>query len=148
MNRSQLKAIVRQGTCLTRHRKPAPHPEREASVVIIWWQQTTPIHTPLWRKLGSRHTKMAWRQVPDTLTHPYSYPRIPRYFIPQRNGLIWSSPRGRNREAADTRRPILKRAEHDWMLSTRAGARRACIEVESRQTPKNVALGERPWGQS
>ncbi len=50
---------VRQGTCPSRHHKPAcpwrppPHPEREASVMIIWRQQTTPIFTPFWRKSGS-----------------------------------------------------------------------------------------------
>ncbi len=65
--------------------------------------------------------------------------------------LIWRSPKGRTREAAamrprslqhrptDTWWPSLKRAEHDLILSTRARARWACIEVESRQTPKNVS---------
>ncbi len=45
-----------------------PHPEREASVNIIWRWQTTPISTPLRRKLGSRHTKRVWRQAPDSLS--------------------------------------------------------------------------------
>ncbi len=48
--------------------KTAPHPEREASVNIIWRWQTTPISTPLRRKLGSRHTKRVWRQAPDSLS--------------------------------------------------------------------------------
>ncbi len=129
--------------------KAAPHPETEASV--IWWWQTTPILTPLRRKLGSCHTKRARRQAPDTLSRRRDGQegRIPMDFFHQRNGLVWSSPKGTGEASAkrpkslqhrptDMRRPSLKRAVHDWMLSTRAGPRWACIEVESRQTSKNV----------
>ncbi len=46
-------------------------------------------------------------------------------------------PQGKTGEAAGMRPRSLS---HDWMFSTRAGARRACIEVESRQTPKKAGL--------
>ncbi len=46
--------------------KTAPHPEREASIIIIWWWQTNPIFTPFWRNSGSRHTERA-RDRPLTL---------------------------------------------------------------------------------
>ncbi len=48
-------------------------------------------------------------------------------------------PRSLQHRPTDTWWPSLKRAEHDLILSTRARARWACIEVESRQTPKNVS---------
>ncbi len=67
-------------------RRP-PHPEREASVITIWRWYTTPIRTPLRRKLGSHHTKRARRQAPDTLSRQRDGQegRILRDFIHQRN---------------------------------------------------------------
>ncbi len=67
--------------------KTAPHPEREASVIVIWRRQTTPISTPLRRKLGSRHTKRVQRQASDTLSRQRDGQEgwIPRDSIHQRN---------------------------------------------------------------
>ncbi len=132
--------------------KTAPQPVIDASVVIIWRWWIAPILTPLWRKVGSRHCKRGREQLRDTLIR-----RVAGIvgcnlssFIHQRNGLMWNNPRGNTGEAAamrpsslrqvptETWRPNLKRARHAVKLDIRAGAKRACIWMESKWTPKNT----------
>ncbi len=71
-------------------------------------------------------------------------------FIHQWNGLMWSNSRGNTEEAAamrpsslrqvptETWWPSLKRARHAVKLDIQAGAKRACIWMESKWTPKNT----------
>ncbi len=125
--------------------KTAPQP------VTIWRRWIAPILTPLRRKAGSRHCKRGREQPRDTLIR-----RVAgtvgcnlSSFIHQRNGLMWSNPRGNTGEAAamrpsnlrheptETCRPSLKRARHAVKLDIRAGAKRACIWMESKWTPRN-----------
>ncbi len=132
--------------------KTAPQPVIDASVVIIWRRWIAPILTPLWRKTGSRHINRCRQQLRDTLIR-----RVAgtvgfnlSSFIHQRNGLMWSSPRGNTGEAAairpnslwqvptETWWPSLKRAKHAVKTGIRAGAKRACIWTESKRTPRNT----------
>ncbi len=67
---------------------------------------------------------------------------------------MWSNPRGNTGEAAamrpsslrqvlsETWWPSLKRARHAVKLDIRAGAKRACIWMESKWTPKNTVRWE------
>ncbi len=101
---------------------------------------------------GSRHIKRCQQQLRDTLIR-----RVAgtvgcnlSSFIHQRNGLMWSSPRGNTVEAAamrpnslwqvptETWWPSLKRARHAVRTGIRAGAKRACIWTESKRTPRNT----------
>ncbi len=126
--------------------KSAPQPVIDASVVIIWRRWIAPILTPLWRKTGSRHCKRGREQLRNTLIR-----RVAgtvgcnlSSFIHKRNGLMWSNPMGYTGEAAamrpsslrqvptETLRPSLKRARHAVKLDIRAGAKRACIRMESK----------------
>ncbi len=59
-------------------------------------------------------------------------------YLPDLTPQATMSPRSLRHRPTDTRQPSLKWAEHNWMLSTRAGARWAYIEVESRQTSKKM----------
>ncbi len=125
--------------------KTAPQPVIDASVVIIWRRWIAPILTPLWRKTGSRHINRCRQQLRDTLIR-----RVAgtvgcnlSSFIHQRNGLMWSSPRGNTGEAAairpnslrqvptETWWPSLKRSRHAVRTGIRAGAKRACIWTET-----------------
>ncbi len=132
--------------------KTAPQPVIDASVVIIWWRWIAPILTPLWRKTGSRHIKRCRQQLRDTLIRRVAgtvWCNLSS-FIHQRNGLMWSSPRGNTGEAAamrpnslrqvptETWWPSLKRARHAVRTGIRAGAKRACIWTESKRTPRNT----------
>ncbi len=128
--------------------KTAPQPVIDASVVIIWRWWIAPILTPLWRKTGSRHINRCRQQLRDTLIRRVAgtvWCNLSS-FIQQRNGLMWSSPRGNTGEAAairpnslrqvptETRWPSLKRAKHAVKTGIRAGAKRACIWTESKRT--------------
>ncbi len=132
--------------------KTAPQPVIDASVVIIWRRWIALILTPLWRKAESRHCKRGREQLRDTLIR-----RVAgtvgcnlSSFIHQRNGLMWSNPRGNTGEAAamrpnslrqvptETWWPSLKRARHAVKLDIRAGAKRACIWMESKRSPRNT----------
>ncbi len=68
----------------------------DASVVIIWRRWIAPILTPLWRKAGSRHCKRGREQLCDTLIRRVAGIVGCNFssFIHQRNGLMWSNPRG------------------------------------------------------
>ncbi len=131
--------------------KTAPQPVIDASVVTIWRRWIAPILTPLRRKVGSRHCKRGREQQRDTLIRRVAGTvgcNLSSY-IHQRNSLMWSNPRGNTGEAAamrpsslwheptETCRPSLKRARHAVKLDIRAGAKRACIWMESKWTPRN-----------
>ncbi len=102
------------------------------------------------------HIKKVWKQLRDTLIRQVAGPleRILNRLIHQRNGLMWSNPRGSIGEAAAIRPrslrqvlterlwPSLKRAKHALKMEIRAGARRACIWTESKWTPKNKVCRE------
>ncbi len=136
--------------------KTAPQPVIDASVVIIWRRWIAPILTRLWRKVGSRHFKKPRKQLRNTLIRRVAgtVGCILSTFIHQRNGLMWSNPRGSTGEAAamrpsnlrqvltETWWPSLKRARHAAKLEIRAGARRACIWTKSKWTPKNTVCWE------
>ncbi len=63
---------------------------------------------------------------------------VPGEVLPDLTPQATMSPRSLRHRPTDTRQPSLKWAEHNWMLSTRAGARWAYIQVESRQTSKKM----------
>ncbi len=102
------------------------------------------------------HIKKVWKQLRDTLIRQVAGPleRILNRLIHQRNGLMWSNPRGSIGEAAALRPrslwqvlterlwPSFKRAKHALKMEIRAGARRACIWTESKWTPKNKVCRE------
>ncbi len=108
------------------HSKTVPQPVIDASTVIIWRRWIAPILTPLWRKAGSRHCKRGREQLRDTLIRQVAGTVGCNLssFIHQRNGLMWSNPRGNTGEAAamrpsslrqvptDTWQPSLKQAKH------------------------------------
>ncbi len=87
--------------------------------------------------------------VDRTHSHPAVWCNLSS-FIHQRNGLMWSNPRGNTGEAAamrpnslrqvptETWWPSLKRARHAVRSGIRAGAKRACIWTESKRTPRNT----------
>ncbi len=76
-----------------------PQPVIDASVVTMWRWWITPILTPLWRKVGSCHSKSVWKQLRDTLSRRVAGPVkwILYSLMHQRNGLMWSNPRGSTR---------------------------------------------------
>ncbi len=137
-----------------RYSKTAPHPKRVPSVIIIWRWQTIPICTTVRRKLESRHTKRARKQVPDTLRRQRDGQegRIPRDFH-LRNGLIWSSPKGRTGEAAamrpkslrhrptDTCQPSLKRAEHNECSLPEQGPDGSASRLSTDRPLKKLSAG-------
>ncbi len=121
--------------------KTAPQPVIDASVVTIWRRWIAPILTPLRRKAGSRHCKRCREQLRDTLRRRVTGTEGCNLssFNHQRNGLMWSNPRGNTGDAAamrpsslrheptETWRPSLKRARHAVKLDIRAGTNQACI---------------------
>ncbi len=136
--------------------KTAPQPVIDTSVVKMWQRWIAPILIPLRRKMGSRHIKRVWKQLRGSLIRRVAGPveRILKSLIHQRNGRMWSNPRGSTGEAAakrprslwqvltETWWPSLKRAIHALKLKIRAGARLACIWTESKWTPKNTVCRE------
>ncbi len=67
------RLCTRPGTCLTRHhkpvvpRKPLPTQRGKRPLLPFGNSRLPPYSTPLRRKLGSRHTKRAQKQVPATM---------------------------------------------------------------------------------
>ncbi len=146
-----------QTLCTGLPSKTVPQPVIDVSIVIMWRWWVAPILTPLRRKVGPCHIKRVRTQLCDTMIRRVAGPveRILNSLIHQRNGLMWSNPRGSTGEAAamrprslrqvltETWWPSLKRAKHKLKLKIRTGARRACIWTESKWTPKNTVCWER-----
>ncbi len=149
---------ARKGTLLSIPRSPVylRRPRPSPSLMRPSWSYGDGGSHPFWprsgEKRGSRHCKRGREQLHDTLIR-----RVVGIvgcnlssFIHQRNGLIWSNPRGNTGEAAamrpsslrqvptETWWPSLKRARHAVKLDIWAGAKRACIWMESKRTPKNT----------
>ncbi len=136
--------------------KTAPQPVIDASVRDHMATVNCTHSDPTLEESGSRHCKRGRKQLRDTLIR-----RVAGIvgcslspFIHQRNGLMWSNPRGNTGEAAamrpsnlrqvltETWWPSLKRARHAVKLDIQAGAKRACIWMESKWTPKNTVRWE------